>query len=177
MLRSKKPQDRIMSRVAVVCPEDVIVISHFCLLFLVFVPDGISLLCSADEESPYLLFGLKEGQDRLILITSNGGFGLWFQDWKMSNVFHFSCPHRQKGLLSLYWWIHSAKPRSLWQLISFSSLLSFPLVAFITSTLFGCFALPAGHFPPKAFWITPLKTVNENMKMNFYNFLIQMCWC
>lgn len=81
-----------MSRVAVVCPEDVIVISHFCLLFIVFVPDGISLLCSADEESPYLLFGLKEGQDRLILITSNGGFGLWFQDWKMSNVFHFSCP-------------------------------------------------------------------------------------
>ena len=73
-------------------PEDVIVISHFCLLFIVFVPDGISLLCSADEESPYLLFGLKEGQDRLILITSNGGFGLWFQDWKMSNVFHFSCP-------------------------------------------------------------------------------------
>lgn len=85
----------------------------------------ISLLCSTGKENLCLVFSLKEG--RLILIASNVGFGLWFAEWKMFNIFYFSCPHRQKGVLPLRWWIHSAKPRRFWQLISVSSLFSLRL--------------------------------------------------
>lgn len=67
-------------------------------LFLVFAlrlaPDGASLLFSTDEESPFFLYILKEGKDKLILITSDGDIGLWFVDWKMSDIF---LPCRQDG--------------------------------------------------------------------------------
>lgn len=87
--------------------------SHCCPLLprfvLLFVPDGISLLFSTDEENLYLLLCVKGGRDRLILITLDGDFGLWFPGWTMSNIFPLFPAYRQKGMLSLYWWIHCAK--------------------------------------------------------------------
>lgn len=86
--------------------------SHCCPLLprfvLLFVPDGISLLFSTDEENLYLLLRVKGGRDRLILITLDGDFGLWFPGWTMSNIFPLFLPDRQRGMLSLYWWIRSA---------------------------------------------------------------------
>lgn len=66
--------------------------SSLCLPFC----DGIRLLFSTDEENPYLLLSLKEGRDRLILITSGGDVRLLFPGWKLSNIFHFSCSTDRK---------------------------------------------------------------------------------
>lgn len=81
-------------------PQDCIILVTVALLpcfVLLLLPDGISLLFSSDEERPYLLLCLEEGGDRLILITSDGDFGLWFPDWKISNVFHISGPTDRTG--------------------------------------------------------------------------------
>lgn len=69
-----------------------------CILFHLFalclLPDGASVLFSPDEESLFLLYSLKEGKVKWILIISDGDFGLWFADWKMSDIF---LPCRQDG--------------------------------------------------------------------------------
>lgn len=56
--------------------------NHKCTLFLIYarclLPDGASLLFSPDEASPFLLYSLKEGKDKWILIIPDRDFGLWF---------------------------------------------------------------------------------------------------
>lgn len=141
--------------------------SHSCPLLprfvLLFVPDGISLLFSTDEENPYLLLCLKEGRDRLILITSDGDFGLWFPGWKMSNIFHFSCPTDRKGCCLC---IDEYTPQSLWQLIRFFFTFVFPLAPFITSSLFGRLCSADWTFSPKS----------VNKMMNFYYTSFKLMW-
>lgn len=111
--------------------------SSLCLPFC----DGIRLLFSTDEENPYLLLSLKEGRDRLILITSGGDFRLWFPGWKLSNIFHFSGSTDRKTVsMNILCKI----------VVPFFFTFVFPPVLLITSHLVGSFALPTEHFFPKS---------------------------
>lgn len=121
----EKPQNELMSNTAPLSmgTHGILVFHLHYPLFLLFAlrlaPDGASLLFSTDEESPFLLYILKEGKDKLILITSDGDFGLWFVGWKMSDIF---LPCRQDGCC-----LHIDEYTPLCQLIRFPSLLSFLL--------------------------------------------------
>lgn len=112
------------------CADDPIVISHCCLfLFALFFFFCEYIYCAAVTKRTREPFIQSEGKQGLIDID--------IFKWRLLSVVcrlkyfqhfhHFSYSHRRKGLLFPYWWKTSAKPRSLWQLITFSSLLSFHL--------------------------------------------------
>lgn len=132
------------------CPQGFYFYGHRCrppsCFVLLFEPDAIGVLCSADEESPYLLLCLKERQRwididslrwRLRSVVSRAGTCPTFSTF-------FPGPTDRNGMLSLCWWIYSTKSLTVHPF--FFTLLVSHFVPFAILPLSICFALLTEHF-------------------------------
>lgn len=118
------------------CPQGFYFYGHRCrppsCFVLLFEPDAISVLCSTDEESPYLLLCLKERQ-RWIDIDS--------LRWRLRSVVSRvgTCPTFSTFFPALQTEMGCClcadeyTPQSLWQFIPFSLLLSHTLYPSLSS--------------------------------------------
>lgn len=131
------------------CPQGFYFYGHRCrppsCFVLLFEPDAIGVLCSTDEESPYLLLCLKERQ-RWIDIDS--------RRWRLRSVVSrvgtcptfstfFPSPADRNGMLSLHWWIYSTKSLTVHHFF-FTFVSHF--VPFAILSLSICFAPLTEHF-------------------------------